>query len=203
MSRNALDAIRYALALFLVVTLPPLLFFWPLIHQFVRFWRKVGPAATYSLLGALFATLGCGLFRIRGVLLAVDFGTSWPLLALGTSALASATWLRLRLHRHVTNRVLAGLPELAPDRYPTKLVTEGLYTRVRHPRYVQFALALLGYALIANYLAVYLIFLAWIPAIWIVAVLEEGELRDRFGKEYEEYCRHVPRFLPRFRPRGR
>jgi protein-S-isoprenylcysteine O-methyltransferase Ste14 len=186
-------------ALFLVVTLPPLLFFWPLIHQFVRFWRKLGPAATYSLLGALFATLGYGLFRIREVLLAVDFGTSWPLVALGSGFLATAAWLRLQLHRHVTTRILAGLPELAPDRYPTKLVTEGLYARVRHPRYVQFALALLGYALIANYLAVYLLFLAWLAGIGIIAVLEEGELRDRFGKEYEEYCRRVPRFLPRFR----
>ena len=33
----------------------------------------------------------------------------------------------------------------------------------------------------------------------LIAVLEERELRDRFGEEYEAYCRKVSRFLPRMR----
>jgi protein-S-isoprenylcysteine O-methyltransferase Ste14 len=28
-------------------------------------------------------------------------------------------------------------------------------------------------------------------------LLEERELRDRFGAEYEEYCRRVPRYIPK------
>jgi len=30
-----------------------------------------------------------------------------------------------------------------------------------------------------------------------VVYLEEPELRERFGKQYEDYCRRVPRWLPR------
>jgi len=30
-------------------------------------------------------------------------------------------------------------------------------------------------------------------------MLEERELRERFGAEYDAYCRRVPRFLPRLR----
>jgi len=30
-------------------------------------------------------------------------------------------------------------------------------------------------------------------------LMEERELRDRFRAEYEEYCRQVPRYLPRRR----
>jgi protein-S-isoprenylcysteine O-methyltransferase Ste14 len=30
----------------------------------------------------------------------------------------------------------------------------------------------------------------------VLVLLEERELRDRFGAEYEEYCRQVPRWIP-------
>jgi len=33
----------------------------------------------------------------------------------------------------------------------------------------------------------------------IVAPLEERELREHYGPEYEAYARDVPRFLPRLR----
>ena len=32
---------------------------------------------------------------------------------------------------------------------------------------------------------------------YFIVVLEERELRDRFGSTYEEYSRRVPRFFPR------
>jgi protein-S-isoprenylcysteine O-methyltransferase Ste14 len=38
-----------------------------------------------------------------------------------------------------------------------------------------------------------------INAIYI-PLLEEPQLRQRFGASYDEYCRHVPRLLPRLRP---
>ena len=58
------------------------------------------------------------------------------------------------------------------------------------------ALALLGWALIANYLAPYGVVALGTVTIYGVVLLEEKELRDRFGKEYEDYCRCVPRFFP-------
>lgn len=49
----------------------------------------------------------------------------------------------------------------------------------------------------ANYPAVYLAWLLWIPGVYVTVLFEERELRQRFGAEYEEYCREVPRFIPR------
>jgi len=63
------------------------------------------------------------------------------------------------------------------------------------------ALGLLGCALITNYFAIYALFAVWVAAICAIVVLEERELRDRFGGEYEEYCRRVSRFVSR-RKRG-
>jgi protein-S-isoprenylcysteine O-methyltransferase Ste14 len=198
-----MDSLRYFIALLLLVSLPPAFLFWMVVHPFARFWRGLGPWWTHGVVWTLIAPGMVGLFRIREPLLASEFGTRVPLVALGVLCLIVAGWLRLLLHRHFSNAALAGLPELDPKRYPGRLVTEGLYARIRHPRYVQFALALLGWALIVNYLAVYVIWSLWWPAVYLIAILEERELRERFGPEYEVYCRHVPRFLPRFDERGR
>jgi len=36
-----------------------------------------------------------------------------------------------------------------------------------------------------------------LPLIYFIVRLEERELRERFGTAYEEYCRQVPRFVPK------
>jgi protein-S-isoprenylcysteine O-methyltransferase Ste14 len=140
-----------------------------------------------------------GLFLVRKPVLAVEFGTRYPLIVLGVTCLAAATTIFLKLKKHLTLRIQVGLPELSPDQSPGKLLTEGIYARMRHPRYVELVLALLGYALITNYLATYALFALCLPGFYLVVLLEERELRERFGEEYEEYCRRVPRFVPRFR----
>ncbi len=36
----------------------------------------------------------------------------------------------------------------------------------------------------------------------LIPLFEEPQLARRFGERYREYCRHVPRFVPRLRPWG-
>jgi protein-S-isoprenylcysteine O-methyltransferase Ste14 len=194
-----MDSIRYFLALILVVTLPPLFFYWLLIHPFINFWRAKGVGVTYGVILAIVAAGLVGLFSIRHYVLAIDLGTNYLLVGLGVLCLALSGTLRFALHKHLTVAALLGLPEIAPDRYPRTLVTEGVYARLRHPRYMQLLIALIGYALIANYLAAYIVVALWIPAIYIIVLLEERELRDHFGKAYEDYCRRVPKFIPKLK----
>lgn len=194
-----MNEIRYIIALFMVVGLAPLLLFWFFIHPFVGFWRRVGPVATYLATGLVIGVGMIFLYTQRRYLLTADLGTSYPLVALGLICLLLSAALRISLGRHMPTSVLLGLSELAPTRYPVGLCTSGIYSRIRHPRYLQFLLAVLGYSLLANYLASYIVLALWFVGIPFIAVIEERELRNRFGTPYEEYCRRVPRFLPRLK----
>jgi protein-S-isoprenylcysteine O-methyltransferase Ste14 len=194
-----MDGIRHALALLLWVAFPPALGFWLLLHPCVRFWRRLGPVASYAVLGSLVAAGMAGLYALRERALAVDLGTRPALVAAAIVLLGTAAAARWRIERELTTRVLLGLPELSPERHPSALVTTGPYAVLRHPRYAQLTLALLGWALLSNYLVSYLIFGLWLPVLWATVLLEERELRDRFGAEWDAYARRVPRFLPRRR----
>ena len=194
-----MNTTRYVLALFLVITLPPLFLYWLLIHPFVNFWRGKGIGPAYTIILSVIVAAMIGLFSLRHFLLDIEYGTSYLLAALGVALLIVAGALRLQLHKHLDLRTLVGFPEIAPDRFPRQLVTEGIYARIRHPRYVQLLIALFGYALIANYLAAYLAVALWVPGIYVVALLEEKELRAHFGDAYDNYCRKVPRFLPKLK----
>ncbi len=83
---------------------------------------------------------------------------------------------------------------------PKKLVVEGPYGVVRNPLYWSVALVLLGEAAVFHSVALAdCAIVYFVVASLIVLVFEEPELRRTFGAEYEEYCRRVPRWLPRLR----
>jgi protein-S-isoprenylcysteine O-methyltransferase Ste14 len=90
---------------------------------------------------------------------------------------------------------------LAPWDPPRKLVVRGPYQYVRNPMisgviFVLFAEALLllsrpHAAWAATVLVVNLIY---------IPLLEEPMMVERFGEDYQEYCRHVGRIMPRLSP---
>jgi len=114
--------------------------------------------------------------------------------------LAASIVLRRKISRHLSFRTLGGIPELAPESFPQPLLTEGIYSRIRHPRYLEVLLVMASMTLIANTLAAYVNWIIGIPAVLLIVRLEERELRDRFGAEHEAYCARVPRFVPALRP---
>jgi len=99
------------------------------------------------------------------------------------------------------NFVTEGEGTLAPWDPPRRLVVRGPYRYVRNPMISGVVLVLFGEALTLlsrPHFIWALIFLA-VNSIYI-PLLEETGLRHRFGDSYVEYCRHVPRLIPRFRP---
>ena len=106
------------------------------------------------------------------------------------------TWLELRYWRQLSISTLVGIPELSQQR-KGRLLREGIYGVVRHPRYLSAGIGMIANALIVNYLGVYALLIAVIPPGYLMLVLEERELLGRFGDAYREYQRNVPRLVPR------
>jgi protein-S-isoprenylcysteine O-methyltransferase Ste14 len=193
-----MDSVRYYLALFVLMAFPVAFSMWFSIHPFIRYWRKLGAGRTYAIHFTAMGVIAAGLFVVRRKLLAVEFGTNPILIGLAVLFFVFAFVVGLRRRKEMGWKALLGLPEVVPERYNSRLVTTGVYSRVRHPRYVGALSAVLAYALFTNYLAVYVISFVFLLGLPLIIRLEEKELRERFGEEYEEYCRRVPRFLPRF-----
>jgi protein-S-isoprenylcysteine O-methyltransferase Ste14 len=198
-----LHDLRHAFAMLVVVTFLPLFSAWLLVHPLIRVWRRLGPVVTYTVLAAYSVAGMSLLWLMRGPLLRVEFGWSPWLGAAGAACLALSVYLRFRLWRQLTLSIMLGVPELVPPA-GSRPLTEGIYSRIRHPRYVEGGLVVMGMALLTNYLAAYALVAAYVIIIRIVVTLEERELVERFGAEYAEYASRVPRFVPKLgRGRGK
>jgi len=96
---------------------------------------------------------------------------------------------------------LQGLGTPAPIAPPQRLVVTGLYRWVRNPMYVAVSLLIFGQGLLFG--SVRLLeygLLVWLAFFAFVALYEEPALSRKFGKEYEEYCGQVSRWVPRAKP---
>lgn len=191
-----MNTARYVIGVLLLMALPPGVFLWFVIHPLARYWRRFGAIWTYVVLSPMVVGWMCFAFVTRNSLLGRDLGTHFWLLAPAAFSLLGGIVIARKRRRHLTNKVVAGLPELSPDTHERKLITSGIYSRIRHPRYVELLLGTSAYAFFSNHVGVYVAAALAFPALFLVVVIEEKELRERFGTEYDEYCTRVPRFLP-------
>jgi protein-S-isoprenylcysteine O-methyltransferase Ste14 len=97
--------------------------------------------------------------------------------------------------------ILLGLKSLkwqaAAPSIQDKLVTQGIYSHIRHPLYSGMLLELIG---LFFYIPILTVFVACgLGCIWVMiqARLEEMDLVQRLPA-YQEYMRQVPRFVPKF-----
>jgi protein-S-isoprenylcysteine O-methyltransferase Ste14 len=93
---------------------------------------------------------------------------------------------------------IQGLGTPAPVAPPERLVVTGLYRYVRNPMYVAGLMLVLGQGLLfgcVRLLEYGVVF--WLVAFAFVVFYEEPALRRKFGREYEDYCARVGRWIPR------
>jgi len=187
-----------AVALVYAIVVFPAPFFWLIVHPAIRFWRRFGNRSFWVAL-PLWTFSGTCLVLLRHRIFAERIGRNPLTTIAGVALIALAVWIGHHVHRRLGLQRLAGLPEMNPDRYPGGVVRTGIYARVRHPRYLEYMLTFAGLALLTGAVGIFLLAIITILLYLIVAPLEERELREHYGPEYEAYARDVPRFLPRLR----
>lgn len=86
----------------------------------------------------------------------------------------------------------------APIDPPRVLVVRGPYRVTRNPMYVGVEAVLAGEAILfaSPSLAVYAVMVALMFHVFVL-LAEEPSLRAKYGISYEDYCRAVPRWIPR------
>jgi protein-S-isoprenylcysteine O-methyltransferase Ste14 len=87
--------------------------------------------------------------------------------------------------------------------YADSLQQEGFFAHCRNPLYVGNFLALVGFCLIYNSALCYAVGIPFFAFAYLAIIAaEEQYLGQRFGAEYEDYCRRVPCLQPSFRGLG-
>jgi protein-S-isoprenylcysteine O-methyltransferase Ste14 len=184
-----------AAVLFLQLPIP---LFWFVLHPRVGYWRRHQKAGYVT--GVLFAwgpVTAC-LILFRHELFRQDWAPLWSMAA-GIGLIALDVWIFMRVKRDLGAAGLVGQVELSGG---GEVVRQGIYARIRHPRYMGSFLAIVGACLLAGTRVMWLVAAAWALLTRIAILLEERELRARLGVSYEDYCRRVPRFFPlRTKPR--
>ena len=83
--------------------------------------------------------------------------------------------------------------------YAEALVTEGLFRHTRNPMYVGKFFMVLGAGIASNrWPSLLSITAAYALMYQAITLAEEAYLRGKFGAAFDEYCREVPRWWPRF-----
>ena len=120
-----------------------------------------------------------------------------PLSLLGLAMFSLGGYLRFMSRRQLMR---AGLTMLGSSRLVTvegqRLVTDGLYRRIRHPLYLGEMTRNLGFTLILT--SGYGFALVLLGSVFLLFRIprEERMMLDEFGDEYKEYMRHTWRLIP-------
>lgn len=117
----------------------------------------------------------------------------WGLFAVGWFAVPAVSLLIDHFDLFGTRQVWLHL--LRRDYTPAPFRTPLAYRYVRHPLYIGWAMAFwitptmtAGHLLFAGTMTFYM---------WLAVFVEERDLADHLGPQYEEYRRRVPKFVPR------
>jgi protein-S-isoprenylcysteine O-methyltransferase Ste14 len=184
-----------AVVLFLQLPIP---LYWFALHPAKDFWSTRRKSAYVVALVCSWLPVTVLLFVYHHQLLRRDPPPLWRLV-LGVALIGLEFWIFWRVRQDLGGARLVGATELSGG---GEIEQGGIYSRIRHPRYIGSCLALMGACLLAATHLMWIVAGIWTILTAIAIAIEEKEMCERFGLKYEEYCRRVPRFIPRLFSHG-
>jgi methanethiol S-methyltransferase len=76
------------------------------------------------------------------------------------------------------------------------LVVSGMYRYVRHPLYFALIVLFVGYAMLVPDVRTFVLVGGLLFYIVVGSILEERKLTQRYGEDYQAYCRKTKRWIP-------
>jgi protein-S-isoprenylcysteine O-methyltransferase Ste14 len=193
-AQTVVKAIEW-LVLFLQLPVP---LYWFVVHPQVSFWRRHKKAAYITALAVAWGTGTLFLVLTRKWLFLAEI--RWIGIPFGFTLIFADIYLFRRAMLDLGKERLMGDAELSGG---GEVIRTGIFAHMRNPRYAGSFLAVAGACLLAGTSWMWLTAALWGVLMFSVILLEEREMRARFGEAYQEYCRQVPRFLPRIWERSR
>jgi protein-S-isoprenylcysteine O-methyltransferase Ste14 len=171
----------------------PIPIYWFVLHPARKFWKTRRSTTFLTAVIAAWPPVTLALVVFRVQLFRTEIPPTWRIAA-GGALILFEVWIFWRVQRDLGGARLVGATELSGC---GELAANGIYSRVRHPRYAASFFALVGAGLLAGKSALWVAVAVWTLLIGVAIAMEERELRGRFGAAYAEYSRRVPRFFPR------
>lgn len=157
--------------------------------------------ALLTVIFAITAIFAISLFIViifNNQLLAFNSVLSGVMLTLGTLLIILGVGLVIYTNKEFLK---IGRGTLVPTAPPKKLVVAGVYRYVRNPMIIGGLMIIFGEALIFASIELFALFVAIFSINHIYFVYsEEPGLVKRFGDDYIEYKKNVPRWIPRLTP---
>ena len=117
--------------------------------------------------------------------------SSWWIKIIGIILTSTGIWLHKLSHSIHKQAHL-------PKEEIKALVTNGIYSKIRHPCYLEIILYYFGLFLLIGSLGMLILISVFMYILYDSIIKEEKYLKKRFGKEYEGYVKRVPwRFIPK------
>jgi protein-S-isoprenylcysteine O-methyltransferase Ste14 len=179
-----------AIVLFLQLPIP---LYWFVVHPRVAFWRRHSRAgAIWTAALVAWTVIPALLVLFHGRLFSAVTPPVWRIMV-GLALVLFEIYIFIRVRRDLGGARLVGQTELTGG---GEMVSTGIYSVIRHPRYTGSLAAIVGACLLAGTGWTWIAAGVWSALMLVSIGFEERELRRRFGAAYADYTRRVPRFLP-------
>jgi protein-S-isoprenylcysteine O-methyltransferase Ste14 len=165
--------------------------FWVPVHLATGFFRKLG-LFSYLMPVITWVPIAYLIYHYRFFLL--QFMVQLPALLnlIGIPLLLLGTLLHIWTAILLGGLGIIGVPEIS-SKVRSRLITKGPFSIVRHPTYLAHTLIFFGVFFITDGAVVGLVaLLDFIVVNSMIIPLEEKELLNRFGEEFQIYKRQVP-----------